>query len=169
MPLRTRWIAAGLPGVFAMDACFEIGACPYEEEPAQLRRTPDFAGLNVLEIGCYAAALVAVHGLPPLGARFFRRDHSHDFGRYEMLAFRVDAGCDGGVAYARRIEPGLARWYHAGFTAPVTYDGGPRPTVHHATVEAAIGSAIMIMRPPYPDGAERIGHLRAYDPAMRSF
>ena len=51
MPLRTRWIAAGLLGVFTMDACFEIGACPYEEDPAQLRRTPDFAGLNALEIG----------------------------------------------------------------------------------------------------------------------
>lgn len=147
-----------------MTATFTLGPCPAEEEPAQLGRTPDFDRLNRLEVDCYRAALIAYYGPPPLAARFRHQASSHDFGRYVELALRFDDNDEDAVRYAMLVDQGLARWFHAGFTAPVDYAPGRNPTVHQADITAAIRSAVRIMRPPYPDGERMIANLRAYYP-----
>lgn len=148
-----------------MPEILTIGPCPAEEEPAQLGQTPDFARLNRLEVDCYQAALVAWFGPPPVGAVFTRVASDHDFGRYVELAIRYDRENDAAADYAFRVEEGVARWLHAGFTAPVDYPTSRSPNVRHADLAAAIRSAFGIMRPPFPDGERMIANLRAQYPA----
>lgn len=147
-----------------MPQTLTIGPCPAEEEPAQLRQTPDFARLNRLEVDCYQAAIIAVYGAPPNGAAFKHEASDHDFGRYVELAIQFDERDDAAADYAYRVEEGLARWIHAGFTAPVDYPTSQTPRRHHADLAAAIGAAVSIMRPPFPDGERMIAHLRACYP-----
>ena len=142
-----------------------IGACPAEEEPAQLGISPDFARLNRLEVACYQAALIACYGPPPPSVEFKREASDHDFGRYVELAIRFDDQDETATDYAFRVEDGIGRWFHAGFTAPVDYPTAATPVINHADVDAAIRSAISIMRPPYPEGARMIANLRAHYPA----
>lgn len=149
-----------------MAKTFTLGPCPTEEEPAQLGQTPDFARLNRLEVNCYQAALVARYGPPPSAACFERHGSDHDFGRYYELALRFDPQDAAATAYATLVDEGIGRWFHVGFTAPADYSPGDDPTLHHANVEAAIHSAISIMRPPYPDGERMIANLRAHYPAI---
>lgn len=147
-----------------MAQTWTLGPCPAEEEPAQLGITPDFARLNRLEVGCYQAALVACFGPPPGGASFVDETSDHDFGRYTELAIRFDEADVAAVDYARRLEHGIGRWFHAGFTAPVDYPTSRTPVVRHADTGAAIRSACRIMRPPYPDGERMIDNLRRFYP-----
>lgn len=149
-----------------MSHLFILGACPAEEQPAQLGRTPDFARLNQLEIVCYQAALIACYGPPPSGARFEAVASDHDFGRYVELAVRVDGEDSAALAYAAQLDDGIGRWFHAGFTAPVDYADAATPTIRHRDVTAAIRSAISIMRLPYPDGERMIANLRAFYPTV---
>jgi len=140
-----------------------LGGCPAEEDTAQLGRTPDFTRLNRLEVDCYQAALVARYGPPPAGATFARDGSDHDFGRYTELALRFDPEDEAAVAYSTLIGEGLGRWFHAGFTAPVEYPDSTSPRLHHADLACAIRSAIITMRPPYPDGERAIANLRAHN------
>lgn len=147
-----------------MTDVFVLGASPAEEDTAQLGRTPDFDRLNRLEVDCYQAALIARYGPPPGGVRFVRYGSNHDFGHYVELAVRVDPRDEAALAYALQLDEGLARWLHAGFTAPVDYPSSTTPRIHHADLAAAIRSAICIMRPPFPDGERARANLRAYYP-----
>lgn len=147
-----------------MPDTFILGACPAEEDTAQLGRTPNFDRLNRLEVDCYQAALIAHYGPPPAGATFKRERSSHDFGHYVELALRIDTTDDAALAYAHQLDEGLGRWFHAGFTAPVDYPDSATPTIHHADLTAAIRSAVNIVRPPYPDGERAIENLRAFYP-----
>ena len=147
-----------------MPETFILGACPAEEDTAQLGRTPDFDRFNRLEVDCYQAALIAHYGPPPAGVSFKHERSSHDFGQYVELALRVDTNDEAALAYAYRRDEGLGRWFHAGFTAPVDYPDSATPTIHHADLAAAIRSAVSIMRPPYPDGEQAIENLRAFYP-----
>lgn len=143
-----------------------IGANPAEEDCAQLGRTPDFQRLNRLEVDCYQAALVARYGPPPAGTAFARDTSEHDFGRYTELALRFDPSNEAHTRYAERVDEGLGRWFHAGFTAPVEYPDSTTPVIHHADLADAIRSAISIMRPPFPEGEEAIANLRAHYPEL---
>ena len=147
-----------------MTQTLTIGSCPAEEEPAQLRQTPDFARLNMLEVDCYQAAIIASYGPPPPGAAFRHEASDHDFGRYVELAIRFADDDEAAADYAYRVEEGLARWIHAGFTAPVDYPTSRTPIVNHPDLAAAIRSAVSIMRPPFPEGERMIAHLRAHYP-----
>lgn len=149
-----------------MAETFTLGPCPAEEDTAQLGHTPDFETLNLLEVDCYQAALIARYGPPPPEARFKRQGSDHDFGRYYELALRFNPDDADAAAYATLVDEGIGRWFHAGFTAPVGYPDSTRPTIHHADVAAAIRSAIGIMRPPFPDGECMIANLRAHYPTI---
>lgn len=151
-----------------MATTFILGACPFDEHPAQLGRTPDFPRLNRLELDCFQAALIAFYGPPPAGARFGREASTHDFGRYTELTLRFEDGDETALRYAQQLEQGLGRWFHAGFGAPVDYPDTSAPTIHYDDVAAAIESAIRIMRPPFPDGERMIANLRSYYPEHRS-
>lgn len=141
-----------------------LGACPAEEDTAQLGRTPDFDRLNRLEVDCYQAALTAHYGPPPAGASFIRHCSNHDFGGYTELALRFDPENEAEAAYAAFVDEGLGRWFHGGFTPPVEYPDSASPTIRHADLAAAIRSAISIMRPPFPEGERMITNLRANYP-----
>ena len=132
-----------------------IGASPAEEDCARLGRTPDFQRLNRLEVDCYQAALVARYGPPPAGAPCRRDTSDHDFGRYTELALRFESTDEAHASYAERVDEGLGRWFHAGFTAPVEYTDSTTPAIHHADLAGAIRSAISIMRPPFPTAKRR--------------
>jgi hypothetical protein len=147
-----------------MTETITIGACPAEEDCAQLGRTPDFQRLNRLEVDCYQAALVARYGPPPAGAAFARNTSYHDFGRYTELALRFDSEDEAAIAYSGLVDEGLDRWFHGGFTAPVEYPDSSTPEIHHADLGCAIRSAISIMRAPFPDGERMISNLRAHYP-----
>lgn len=149
-----------------MAELFILGSCPAEEDTAQLGRTPNFKRLNLLEVDCYQAALIARFGPPPAEARFERQGSKHDFGRYHELALRFEPDSGAAVAYATLVDEGIGRWFHAGFTAPVEYPDSTRPKIHHADLAAAIRSAISIMRPPYPGGERMIANLRAHYPTV---
>ncbi|WP_242140491.1 hypothetical protein [Sphingomonas sp. TREG-RG-20F-R18-01] len=143
-----------------------LGASPAEEDCAQLGRTPDFQRLNRLEVDCYQAALTARYGPPHGGAAFAHETSEHDFGRYTELALRFDPSDEAHALYAERVDEGLGRWFHAGFTAPVEYPDSTAPRIHHADLAGAIRSAISIMRPPFPDGERAIANLRAHYPEL---
>lgn len=147
-----------------MPETFILGSCPAEEEPAQIGHTPDFDRLNLLEVDCYQAALIAHYGPPPPGAQFVRHWSDHDFGRYVELALRFDLNDETSRAYAMLVDEGLGRWFHAGFTAPVEYPSSRTPVIHHEDLASAIRSAISIMRPPFPEGHTAIANLRAHYP-----
>ncbi len=147
-----------------MTELFVLGSSPAEEDTAQLGRTPDFDRLNRLEVDCYQAALIARYGPPPEGARFVRHGSNHDFGHYVELAIRFDPENEPAAAYAYQVDEGLGRWFHAGFTAPVEYPSSTSPRIHHTDLDAAIRSAISIMRPPFPEGERAIANLRAHYP-----
>lgn len=149
-----------------MAETFTLGPCPAEEDTAQLSRTPDFETLNLLEVDCYQAALIARYGPPTPEARFKRQGSDHHFGRYYELALRFDPDDEAAAAYATLVDEGIGRWFHAGFTAPVGYPDSTRPTIHHADLAAAIRFAIGIMRPPFPDGDRMIANLRAHYPTI---
>ena len=151
-----------------MTETFTLGPCPAEEDTAQLGRTPDFERLNLLEVDCYQAALIARYGPPPPEARFKRQGSDHDFGRYYEFALCFDPDDEAAAAYATLVDEGIGRWFHAGFTAPVDYPDSIRPMVHHASLADAIRSAISIMRPPFPEGERMIANLRAHYPAIVS-
>ncbi len=141
-----------------------LGACPAEEDVAQLGRTPDFGRLNRLEVDCYQAALVAKYGPPPADAYFIKVSWDHDFGRYTELAVNYDREDAAAVTWFTLIEAGLGRWFHAGFTAPVAYPDSTTPVIHHADLDCAIRSAISTMRAPFPDGERMIANLRDHYP-----
>lgn len=145
-----------------MTRTYILGACPAEEDTAQLGRTPDFERLNRLEVACYQAALIARYGPPPAGAHFVPLGCNHDFGHYTELALRFDPEDEAASAYATIVDAGLGRWIHAGFTAPVEYPYSAAPIIHHTDLAAALRSAISIMRPPFPEGWCMIANLRAY-------
>lgn len=147
-----------------MSETFTLGPSPAEEDTAQLGRTPGFAMLNLLEVDCYQAALIARFGPPPAGARFTRQGNDHDFGRYHELALRFDPADDAEAAYATLVDEGLARWIDAGFTAPVEYPDSTKPVIHHPDLAAAVRSAIGIMRPPFPQRERMVANLRARYP-----
>lgn len=149
-----------------MTETITIGACPAEEDCAQLGCTPDFQRLNRLEVDCYQAALIARYGSPPAGAAFARDTSNHDFGRYTELALRFDPADEVASAYAMLVDEGLGRWLHAGFTAPVEYPDSGSPQIRHADLAAAIRSAVSIMRPPFPEGERGQANLRAHYPDM---
>jgi hypothetical protein len=149
-----------------MPETFILGACPAEEDTAQLGRTPDFDRLNRLEVDCYQAALIARYGPPPASASFTRHSSTHDFGRYVELALRFEPADEAAGAYACQVDEGLGRWFHAGFTAPVQYPDSTSPVIRHADLAAAIRSAISIMRPPFPEGEQAIANLRAHYPEL---
>ncbi len=141
-----------------------LGACPAEEDTAQLGRARDFDRLNRLEVDCYQAALTAHYGPPSAGASFIRHCSNHDFGRYTELALRFNPKNEAEAAYAAFVGEGLARWFHGGFTPPVEYPDSASPMIRHADLAAAIRSAISIMRPPFPEGERMITNLRANYP-----
>ena len=147
-----------------MTELFVLGSSPAEEDTAQLGRTPDFDRLNRLEVDCYQAALIARYGPPPEGVRFVRHGSNHDFGHYVELAIRFDPESEAASVYAYKVDEGLGRWFHAGFTAPVEYPNSTSPRIHHADLDAAIRSAISIMRPPFPEGERGQANLRAHYP-----
>lgn len=93
-----------------------------------------------------------------------RHGSNHDFGHYVELAIRFDPESEVASAYAYQVDGGLGRWFHAGFTAPVDYPTSTSPVIHHTDRDAAIRSAIGIMRPPFPDGERAITNLRVYYP-----
>jgi len=110
-----------------MSELYTLGACPAEEDTAQLGRTPDFERLNSLEVACYQATLIARYGPPPPGAKFEPLGCDHDFGHYAKLALRFDPENAAASAYAMIVDEGLGRWIHAGFTAPVEYPHSAAP------------------------------------------
>lgn len=67
-----------------------IGLAPAEVMCARLGITELFEQADLLEIGCYRAALIALHGAPPAGADFHIERNVHDFGTYRELAARYD-------------------------------------------------------------------------------
>lgn len=98
-----------------------IGPVPFEENCAQLGSTPDFDDVARFECRAYCAALIAVYGSPPEGARLRVVGAPHDFGTYYEAYVFYDTDIQAAVEYALTVEQGLALWEDAGFPAPFTY------------------------------------------------
>lgn len=84
-----------------------IGPVPFEENCAQLGSTPDFDEVARFECRAYCAALIAVYGSPPEGARLRVVGASHDFGTYYEAYVFYDTDVKAAVEYALTVEQGL--------------------------------------------------------------
>lgn len=98
-----------------------IGPVPCEETCASLGFTPNFEDVARAECRAYRAALIAVYGIPPEGARLSITENPHDFGTYYEVDVVYDTEVPAAVDYALIVEQGLARWDEAGLSAPYTY------------------------------------------------
>lgn len=134
-----------------MSHIIDLGGAPANEDCAQLGQTPDFETVNTFEVMAYKLAIIARHGLPPVGCKLILRSNHHDFGTYRTLALRVEDEDDETVAaYVEAVEEGLGSWLEAGFTPPVAYTGSLAKIEHRDATELVIG-ALLTTR-PNPDG-----------------
>jgi hypothetical protein len=114
-----------------MQDTVEIGGAPFEENCAQTgSKQYDAYELNRLECRAYIVALKRKYGEPPDKALLRIRDYQHDFGTYCETVCRYDTDDEAAMAYATKVEKGLATWASVGMWPPVTYDETGRHAVH---------------------------------------
>ena len=125
----------------------DLGASPWGEDCAQLGHTPHFEQVNRIEIALYRAALIALYGPPPPGISLRSATNHHDFGTYRTLEAVIDPLQDDGTqsAYTEKLETGIERWFHAGFSRPEP-EGVSNATQGARYCEQAIRGAITTTR-----------------------
>lgn len=97
----------------------DLGGAPWGEDCAQIGHTPNFNKVNAAEVALYRAALIAKYGQPPKGIRLQPKANDHDFGRYHTLEAVIECDDDPvAEAYLAKIDKGIERWFHAGFSPP---------------------------------------------------
>lgn len=101
-----------------------IGGVPYDESCSQLGVHEDFERLNRIECQAYMAALRVKYGKEPEGARLAMKANRHDFGTYREVICWYEVDVPEAVAYAMKMEAGLARWRDVEFHTPVIYGEG---------------------------------------------
>lgn len=142
-----------------------IGPVPYDEDCAQLGRTPDFDTVARNECNAYRAALIAYYGPPPEGARLRVIGSPHDFGTYYEVYVSFDNDHKAPADYALAVERGLARWEDAGFPAPYSYGGrGDLVDRHFESPNLLIADVIARLRSGDEIMPPALAHLTACYP-----
>lgn len=86
-----------------------IGATPYEEDCAQVG-SDNYHTRARAECNRYIECLRKVYGNEPVGARLYIKSNPHDFGSYLEVECKYDENNEEAIAYAFRVENGLATW-----------------------------------------------------------
>jgi hypothetical protein len=86
-----------------------ICAGPYEETLATVGN-PNFSDQNLKECIVFAKQLERDFGEAPARSDLIIKSELHDFGVFWTVAIRFDPEDPDAVAYANRVENGVARW-----------------------------------------------------------
>ena len=86
-----------------------ICAGPYEEALATVG-DPNFSEQNLKECVIFAKQLEREFGEAPARSDLIIKSEIHEFGVFWIVAIRFDPEDPEAVAYANRVENGVARW-----------------------------------------------------------
>jgi hypothetical protein len=86
-----------------------ICAGPFEEALATVE-DPNFSGQNLRECVIFKKQLEREFGEGPARSDLILKSEIHEFGVFWTVAIRFDPEDPDAVAYANRVENGVARW-----------------------------------------------------------